>query len=134
VAFDAEAESLADRAQVREDFGDLPIFPGFHDARCHTTSFGLRLSDLDLSTPPVGSLEELCAAVKQHVGSFGPGECVNGSGYDQNKLGGHPELCRLDEALGAVDGQTRRRCRTRPGQGLCYARLDVPISSTRNTG
>jgi hypothetical protein len=34
----------------------------------------------------------------------------------------------------AVNGQTGRRCRTRPRQGLSYARLGAPISSTRNTG
>lgn len=97
VAFDDDAEELARDAVTREDLGDGFVFPGFHDAHCHTTGFGLALSQLDLSTPPIGSLEELYAAVGAEAAKAAPGTWVIGAGYDQNKIGGrHPELARLD--------------------------------------
>lgn len=97
VAFDEEAEELARDAATREDLGEAFVFPGFHDAHCHTTSFGLSLSQLDLSTPPITSLEQLYQAVEQRAKTTPPGGWVIGTGYDQNKIGGrHPELSRLD--------------------------------------
>jgi predicted amidohydrolase YtcJ len=97
VAFDDQAEELAGDATVREEY-DGYVFPGFHDAHCHTTAFGLSLSELDLSTPPVHDLEQLYQAVESRARTTPPGEWVIGSGYDQNKIGGrHPELAKLDE-------------------------------------
>ncbi|MHB1989000.1 MAG: amidohydrolase [Acidimicrobiales bacterium] len=98
VAFDDEAEELAPHARWTEDFGSLPIFPGFHDAHCHTTGYGLALAELDLSSPPILSLDGLYAAVADHARSRGPEDWVIGTGYDQNKIGGaHPTRERLDE-------------------------------------
>ncbi|MGH9298338.1 MAG: amidohydrolase, partial [Acidimicrobiales bacterium] len=98
VALDDEAESLASDARVKEDFGELPVFPGFHDAHCHTTGYGLGLGELDLSSPPICSLEDLYGAVAARSADLAPGAWLVGSGYDQNKIGGsHPERRRLDE-------------------------------------
>lgn len=98
VAFDEEAEELAGDAATREDLGQGWVFPGFHDAHCHTTGFGVSLSELDLSTPPITSLDDLYRAVGERARSTKPGGWVIGAGYDQNKLGGrHPDLRRLDE-------------------------------------
>jgi len=97
IAFDDEAEELARDADTLEDLGEGFVFPGFHDAHCHTTSFGLSLSQLDLSTPPITSLEQLYEAVERHAKATPPGGWVIGVGYDQNKIGGrHPELSMLD--------------------------------------
>ncbi len=97
VAFDGDAEELARDANRREEHEGY-VFPGFHDAHCHTTSYGLSLSELDLSTPPITDLEQLYGAVEERARKTAPGEWVIGSGYDQNKIGGrHPELRRLDE-------------------------------------
>jgi predicted amidohydrolase YtcJ len=99
VAIDAETDSL--EAASREDFGARPVFPGFHDAHAHTPSFGIALGELDLSTPPVRSLEQLYGLVTTRSASLEPGAWLIGSGYDQNKLGGlHPTRQRLDEAAG----------------------------------
>jgi predicted amidohydrolase YtcJ len=99
VAIDGDAEGL--RSAHEEDFGKHPVFPGFHDAHCHTTSFGLALAALDLSTPPICSLEDLYAAVAAEAERKGSHEWIIGNGYDQNKLGGsHPDLRRLDGAGG----------------------------------
>lgn len=96
VAFDGDADGL--EADVREDFGDAAIFPGFHDAHAHTPSFGLALGQLELSTPPVTSMDALYAAVARRAAGPDDGTVVIGTGYDQNKLGGaHPDLRRLDE-------------------------------------
>ncbi len=101
VAFDADAEALSSDAQVREDFGECPVFPGFHDAHCHTPSFGIALGELDLSTPPIASLEELYSGVGARARESPPGDWVIGGGYDQNKIGGvHPARDRLDELAG----------------------------------
>lgn len=101
VAFDDDAESLSATARVREDFGELAVFPGFHDAHCHTPSYGISLGELDLSTPPVSSLDELYGAVAARARTTQAGGWVIGAGYDQNKIGGsHPARQRLDEAAG----------------------------------
>ncbi len=99
VALDGDTEGLS--ARVEEDFGERPVFPGFHDAHCHTTSFGLGLDAIDLSSPPISSLEDLYAAVANSAASRHPGDWIVGTGYDQNKLGGsHPDRRRLDTAAG----------------------------------
>jgi len=97
VAFDDDAEALASGARRREEH-DGYLFPGFHDAHCHTAAFGLSLSELDLSTPPVMNLAELYRAVEERARQAPRGEWVIGTGYDQNKIGGqHPDLHGLDE-------------------------------------
>lgn len=96
VAFDDDAEQLAGDASRRESYPGV-VFPGFHDAHCHTTAFGLSLAELDLSSPPIVALEQLYQEVELRAKSTPPGDWVIGSGYDQNKIGGHPELRRLDE-------------------------------------
>jgi hypothetical protein len=100
VAIDADADGL--EAASRVDFGERPVFPGFHDAHAHTPSFGIALGELDLSSPPVRSLEDLYELVGNQAAAQQPGEWLIGSGYDQNKLGGlHPSRRRLDEVAGA---------------------------------
>jgi predicted amidohydrolase YtcJ len=76
-------------------------FPGFHDAHAHTSGFGRSLGELDLSTPPIRSLDELYEAVRTLAGSLPAGALVVGRGYDQNKLGGvHPARGALDAVAG----------------------------------
>ena len=100
VALDEETDGL--EAPLRHDFGrEATVVPGFHDAHCHTTGFGLRLGELDLSSPPVESLEHLYELVGSSAAGLPAGMFVVGSGYDQNKIGGrHPERRRLDEVAG----------------------------------
>ncbi|HEV8065713.1 MAG TPA: amidohydrolase [Acidimicrobiales bacterium] len=99
VAAEEDAEGL--EARVREDFGAASIWPGFHDAHCHTAAFGLGLTELNLSTPPISTMNDLYDAVAEAALALGPNDWVIGSGYDQNKLGGtHPSRRRLDEAAG----------------------------------
>jgi predicted amidohydrolase YtcJ len=80
------------------DLGGATVLPGFHDAHNHMIGFGRSLAEIDLSTPPIGSLDELYAAVARRAETTDPGDWVVGSGYDQNKIGGHPDRDALDRA------------------------------------
>jgi predicted amidohydrolase YtcJ len=80
------------------DLHGATVLPGFHDAHNHMIGFGMSLAEVDLSTPPVGSLDELYAAVARRAEATAPGDWVVGAGYDQNKLGAHPDRDALDRA------------------------------------
>jgi len=84
------------RADRVVDLHGATLLPGFHDAHNHMTGFGQSLREVDLGTPPVGSLDDLYAAVAQRAEITSPGDWVFGSGYDQNKIGGHPDRDALD--------------------------------------
>ncbi|AHH96615.1 amidohydrolase [Kutzneria albida] len=77
------------------DLDGATVTPGFHDAHNHMAWYGLTLSEVDLRSPGIGSLEQLYRAIADRSG--GPG-WVLGSGYDQNKIGGHPDRDALDRA------------------------------------
>jgi predicted amidohydrolase YtcJ len=98
LALDGDAEGL-DAARV-VDLGGAVVVPGFHDAHAHTAHFGLSLDELDLSSPPLGSLDELYAAVAAQAAVQPPGTWLVGAGYDQNKLGAHPTRAGLDAVAG----------------------------------
>ena len=81
------------------DLRGATVLPGFHDAHNHTIGFGMSLGEVDIGSPPVGSLDELYEAIARRAEATAPGEWVIGSGYDQNKLGGqHPHRDALDRA------------------------------------
>jgi predicted amidohydrolase YtcJ len=80
------------------DLRGATVLPGFHDAHNHMIGFGMSLAEVDLSTPPIGSLDELYAAVAGRAETTAPGDWVVGAGYDQNKLGAHPDRDALDLA------------------------------------
>ena len=81
------------------DLRGATVLPGFHDAHNHMIGFGMSLGEVDIGSPPVGSLDELYAAIARRAQTTAPGEWVIGSGYDQNKLGGHhPDRDALDRA------------------------------------
>jgi predicted amidohydrolase YtcJ len=92
----------ADPAQVRAaqvvDLGGATVTPGFHDAHNHMVAFGMSLAEVDLRSPGIADLGELYAAVKERAAGTADGGWVIGSGYDQNKLGGHPDRDALDQA------------------------------------
>ena len=77
------------------DLRGATLLPGFHDAHNHMTGFGLSLTEIDLRA---GSLGELYARVAARAAATPAGEWIIGSGYDQNKLGAHPDRDALDAA------------------------------------
>jgi predicted amidohydrolase YtcJ len=76
------------------DLGGATLLPGFRDAHNHMAWFGLSLSEVSLRVP---SLADLYAAVAARAAAS-PDGWVTGSGYDQNKIGGHPDRDALDRA------------------------------------
>jgi predicted amidohydrolase YtcJ len=78
------------------DLRGATVLPGFHDAHNHMTGFGMSLGEVDLRSDAAGTLDELYAAIARRAETTAPGEWVVGSGYDQNKLGGHPNRDALD--------------------------------------
>ncbi|TWP51070.1 amidohydrolase [Lentzea tibetensis] len=100
VTLDGPADAIAilgDRIVALEDVPahetiDLDgavVVPGFHDAHNHMAWYGLSLSEVDLRAD---SLDELYA----RVAAAPAGDWLIGSGYDQNKTGGHPVREVLD--------------------------------------
>ena len=80
------------------DLHGATLLPGFGDAHNHMIGFGRSLAEIDLSSPPIGGLDELYAAVARRAETTAPGDWVTGSGYDQNKIGAHPDRDALDRA------------------------------------
>lgn len=99
VGFDEELDGCT--AQRTEHFPDGVITPGFIDAHCHTTWWGLGLSAVDLSA--VRGLEDLYALLEseaRHLQSQ-PGTWLNGTGFNQKDHGGaYPDIDRLDAITG----------------------------------
>jgi predicted amidohydrolase YtcJ len=76
--------------------GGRCVVPGFHDAHQHMAWFGATLDEIDLSTPPIRSLDDLAAAVAAAAESTPPNRWIVGNGYDENKIGGHPDRDLLE--------------------------------------
>jgi predicted amidohydrolase YtcJ len=96
IAVDPDPDDLPAREVV--DLSGAALLPGFHDAHNHMASFGLSLTDVDLSSAVVRSLDELYAAVAARARQTPLDGWVVGTGYDQNKLEGHPDRDGLDRA------------------------------------
>ena len=60
------------------DLRGATVLPGFHDAHNHMILFGMSLGEVDISSPPVGSLDELYAAIARRAETTEPGEWVIG--------------------------------------------------------
>ena len=80
------------------DLRGATVLPGFHDAHNHMVGFGMSLAEVDLRSSAAGSLDELYAAIARRAETTAPGDWVIGAGYDQNKLGVHPNRDALDRA------------------------------------
>jgi len=55
------------------DLRGATLLPGFNDAHNHMTGFGMSLAEVDLRSPPVGSLDELYAAIARRAQTTAPG-------------------------------------------------------------
>ena len=77
------------------DLGGATLLPGFHDAHNHMAWFGMSLAEVDLRPPASQPGRAVCGGGRR-AQAAGPGEWVVGSGYDQNKTGGHPDRDTLD--------------------------------------
>lgn len=74
-----------DAARVLDARG-ATVLPGFHDAHCHTTWFGLSLGEIDCSG--FGRVEELYDAISRAARDLADGEWIKAAGLDPMRLGG----------------------------------------------
>ena len=98
VGDEAEGNELSARRRI--DLGGATIVPGFNDAHQHMSHYGDNLRRLDLSSPPITSIEQILDAVSERAKSTPAGQWIIGAGYDQNKLveRRHPHADELDRA------------------------------------
>jgi len=86
----------APTARRRVSLGGATVVPGFHDAHNHSVHYGKSLTSIDLRFPGVSTLDELYHHVRVAAARQPKGTWIFGENYDQNKLGGHPQLEQLD--------------------------------------
>ena len=77
------------------DLDGAVVAPGFHDAHNHMAWFGQSLEELDLRLPDLAAVYD---AVAHRAASLPADAWVVGAGYDENKLGAHPDRDALDRA------------------------------------
>jgi predicted amidohydrolase YtcJ len=102
------------RARRTVKLDGATVVPGFHDAHVHSVQFGKSLGSIELRYPQVRTLDELYDAVRAAAESSPKGSWIFGENYDQNKLGGHPDLEMLDrvapEHLVRLGHNSRHMC------------------------
>jgi hypothetical protein len=85
------------RARVTVDLDGATVTPGFHDAHCHTTSFGLGLVLLELHE--IEGVEATLDAVAEYATGLAPDEWLIGFGYGAGlRAGEYPDRHALDRA------------------------------------
>ncbi|MFI6284417.1 amidohydrolase [Streptomyces sp. NPDC051018] len=98
VGLDEELDGVSAARMV--DLGGAPVVPGFNDAHYHLSAAGTALLRIDLRPDTAPTLDVLYRRVAEHAAQTPPGDWVLGVGYDQNKLGAHPDREQLDRACG----------------------------------
>lgn len=102
VGFDEELDGLT--AEREENFGDAVLVPGFIDAHCHTTWWGLGLTAIQLDQ--ARGLDDLYDRIRAEVARLeaagAPADAwVHGTGFNQKHHGGEfPDIAVLDEITG----------------------------------
>ncbi len=96
-----EVLRLADGEPERVDLGGKALLPGFVDAHNHFSAAALDVFWADCSTPPLGNIPEIQAALRRVAATTPPGEWVRGWGYHHARLAErrHPTRHDLDEAV-----------------------------------
>src|SRR5680860_507428 len=95
LALGEDVEGLRAKETLRLE--GATVTPGFNDAHCHPVMLGVALGELDLSERSCRTLDDVYAVVKRRSREVPEGGWIVGAGYDQNKLGGHPQRHLLDQ-------------------------------------
>ncbi len=96
--FDVGREEPPYTAKKTLNLGGLRAFPGFNDAHCHTTWFGLSLAEVQCTS--AGTLDALYDLLAAQAATQPPGSWVFATGYNQEMFGGqYPSLAVLDRVL-----------------------------------
>ncbi len=97
VGLDEAVDGMAAHQTV--DLAGAVVTPGFHDAHCHSTSFGLELAYLQLGA--VRGIDATLAAVADHAAGLGADDWVIGFGYGNDLAPDrYPDRLQLDRAGG----------------------------------
>ncbi|MDN5794778.1 MAG: amidohydrolase [Intrasporangium sp.] len=92
-----EVDSALVDPDRRVDLRGRTVVPGFHDAHCHTTWYGLSLRELPLDDPKIRDLDDVYAAVAAAAATQPEGGWIIGRGWHPLRLGGRsPRLPDLD--------------------------------------
>ncbi|MEU8892825.1 amidohydrolase [Streptomyces sp. NPDC048442] len=100
VGSEGAADAFASGVDEVFDLDGALVTPAFTDAHVHTTSTGLALTGLDLST--ARTLDEALALVRAHAAVRPAGEVLIGGGWDASRWPErrHPSRAELDSAAG----------------------------------
>lgn len=98
VAFDEVLDGVPAHTRIRLD-GEH-VVPGFNDAHMHFSALGIRMAQLDITDEAAPTLDEVYERVEQYAATRPAGAWVIGFGYDQNKIGAHPDRAVLDRIAG----------------------------------
>lgn len=90
--------TIAGEAQV-VDLEGKTVIPGIIESHCHFSDYALSLGEVNCSTPPNGSIEDVVACVRERAKITTPGEWIKGWGYDDTLVDEQRHLTRreLDE-------------------------------------
>ena len=93
------AETAGEGTEVIELEGRM-VLPGLIDSHLHMLGTSLTMSMIDCRTPPMKSIADIIAAVRERAEKAEPGVWIQGRGWDQAKLSEHrnPTRWDLDEA------------------------------------
>ena len=91
-----EIEGLRGELTEVIDLEGKSVLPGLIDSHIHVVGTGLLLSQINCRTPPMGSISDILAAVKEEVDKAAPGDWILGRGWDQVKLSDHRNPTRWD--------------------------------------
>jgi len=94
------------------DLKGKTVLPGFHDAHCHMHMFGAQLSQVNCRSPPVKSIGEIIAMLREKAENTLIDRWIVGWGYDDTKLKEkrHPTRWELDAASSENPVVLRRTC------------------------
>lgn len=98
VAIGAETEvlNLATAETRLLNLRGQTLLPGFFDCHLHLLWLGLNLGNVNLASPPVQNKEDIIRLLRERLESQPELPCIQGNGYDQNKLPGGIHLSRED--------------------------------------
>src|SRR5690606_11430347 len=94
---DEELDGIGAKEEI--DLGGRSVVPGFIDAHCHTSWYGLSL--IDLSVAECTSLQQVYDAIAQSAANLSAGQWLIASGFDHKQYGdNYPQRDLLDAACG----------------------------------
>jgi predicted amidohydrolase YtcJ len=96
VGSEAEVARAAGRASRVVDLAGRTVIPGFVESHCHFLHYGLTLNQVNLGTPPNGTIADVRARVAEFARRRVPGDWIQGWGYDDTLIADGRHLVRAD--------------------------------------